>query len=267
MYKTPNMQKIISTGRIFYGIAMAAVGIQQFFLGGLCSMLFPPWPSVIPHYRIFAYTIGISLLAAGIAIAFGKKAKIVSMILGYSLLALFCFYYVPYEIFKDPYNIHLGSWTNAIKGLALSGGAFAIAGTYMTVNPAGGEKIIPHGRIFFSIMLVCFGIAHFLYTDPISTLIPTYIPGHIFWTYFAGVALIAAGVAIILQIKVKLTGILLGCTIFIWLILLHLPLVVADPSGNNGNSVTSAISALAFSGIAFVIAGFYGLRSEKAITN
>jgi hypothetical protein len=43
--------------------------------------------------------------------------------------------------------------------------------------------------------------------------------------------------------------------IFIWLLIIHIPLSVKDPLGGNANSIIGAFSALAFIGIAFVIAG------------
>jgi hypothetical protein len=43
--------------------------------------------------------------------------------------------------------------------------------------------------------------------------------------------------------------------IFIWVIILHIPRVVVSPVAYIGSEVTSALIALAYSGIAFVIAG------------
>jgi uncharacterized membrane protein YphA (DoxX/SURF4 family) len=103
--------------------------------------------------------------------------------------------------------------------------------------------------------MILFGIDHFLYADFVSKLVPMWIPGQLFWTYFAGVALIGSGIGIILKIKLKLVATLLGVMIFLWLIMLHIPRAIADPYGDKGNEVTSVFEALGFSGIAFVIAG------------
>src|SRR5262249_43194653 len=115
------------------------------------------------------------------------------------------------------------------------------------------QKFIPLGPIFFSITMVAFGIDHFLYPDFVATLVPDWIPGHVFWTYFAGVALIGAGLAIIFRVKLALVSLLLGIMIFIWFIILHIPRGIADPHGDKGNEITSVFEALAFSGIAFII--------------
>jgi len=43
--------------------------------------------------------------------------------------------------------------------------------------------------------------------------------------------------------------------IFIWFTVLHIPRVIASPAAYLGSEITSAFIALAYSGIAFVIAG------------
>jgi len=82
-----------------------------------------------------------------------------------------------------------------------------------------------------------------------------------FWVYFAGTALISSGLAIILKIWSGLAAALLGTMIFIWVITLHIPRVIVSPIAYRGSEVTSALIALAYSGIAFVIAG----ASKKAV--
>jgi hypothetical protein len=156
----------------------------------------------------------------------------------------------------------LGVWSNPLKELVFAGGAFAVAGIY----PPGGkegkllqflDKFIPFGGTFMSITMILFGIDHFLYVDFVVKLMPAWIPGAVFWTYFAGVALIGSGITIILKIKLKLSAILLGVMIFLWFILLHIPRAIADPYGMQGNELTSVFEALGFSGIAFMVAGGY----------
>lgn len=227
-------------------------------------MILPPLHSWITGLAFWAYFTGVLFMAAGAAIIFEKKARMVSLLLGGVLLALFCFYYIPYEIIVDPNYQHLGSWVNAEKELALSGGAFVVAGSFPDRNEKVQkesviikllEKFIPFGGIFFSITMISFGIDHFLYAKGVATLVPSWIPNHIFWTYFAAVALIGSGVAIILKIKLKVIATLLGTMILLWFILLHIPRAIAQPFDNMGEEVTSAFSALAFSGIAYVIGG------------
>src|SRR5882757_5090041 len=246
------MEKFLKAARSFYGIAMIGLGIQQFYFADLLPVIFSPWPHMM-GVPVWAYIIGAILIAAGIAIIFEIKARIVSLFLGSMFLVLCCFSHLPYEIIVDPYSNHLGVWTNALKELALAGGAFIIAGSF-AAQANNNYSISKIGSIFFSIMLTCFGIDHFLYPDFVAPLVPAWMPGHIFWTYFAAVALIGSGTAIILNIKVRLIASLLGIMLFLWLVMLHIPRAIAAPVANKGNELTSVFEALAFSGIAFLIA-------------
>ena len=155
--------------------------------------------------------------------------------------------------------MHLGDWENAEKELALSGGAFAIAGC----SPGEDKNtltrflatLIPFGTVFFAVTMISFGIDHFLYAKEAAEYVPSWMPNHMFWIYFAGILLVGSGIAIILKIRVRLIAALLGTMIFIWFIILHIPYVIASHFADTGGEVTSAFLALAYSGIAFVIAG------------
>jgi uncharacterized membrane protein YphA (DoxX/SURF4 family) len=257
------MKGFMIAGRWFFALGLVGIAIQQIFYPEFCPILLPGWFSGLPGLVIWIYLSSILLIGSCLGILFEKKARLVALILGGILLLLFCFVQVPYEIIADPNSHHLALWTNALKELALSGGAFTIAGSFSDsslrvqkgISVIGFMgKIIPFGRIFFSITMIAFGIEHFLYTVPVSTLVPAWIPYPLFWTYFSAIALIGSGVAIILKLKLRAIGILLGSMILFWLIILHIPRAIADPSGNKGGEILGALSALAFSGIAFVLA-------------
>ena len=155
--------------------------------------------------------------------------------------------------------MHLVDWENAEKELALAGGAFVIAGCFSKKNEPSLKrlwgKLIPFGAILFSITMISFGILHFLYAKDVSDYVPSWVPNRLFWTYLAGTGLIGSGLAIILKIKPGLAATLLGTMIFTWFIILHIPRVIGSPVAYMGSEVTSALIALAYSGIAFVIAG------------
>jgi uncharacterized membrane protein len=55
------------------------------------------------------------------------------------------------------------------------------------------------GRILFALPLIGFGISHLTDASSMTGVVPSYIPGGIFWVYFSGIALIAAGIAIIIN--------------------------------------------------------------------
>jgi uncharacterized membrane protein len=253
------MGNLSNIGRIFYGIAIAAMGLQTIYYSDFPYMLIPPKHFWMNGLVISAYISGTMLILAGACIVFEKKIMPVSILLGSVLLLIFCFYYIPYEFMASANYMHFGEWENAAKELALSSGAFVIAGCFSKKNENPLirflTKLIPFGAIFFSITIISFGIDHFLYAKEASGYIPSWVPNHIFWMYFTGSALIGSGIAIILKVKRGLFATLLGTMIFIWFIILHVPRVISSPSADMGGEVTSAFLALAYCGIAFVIAG------------
>jgi uncharacterized membrane protein len=72
------------------------------------------------------------------------------------------------------------------------------------------EAFLYSGRFLLALPMMIFGIEHFVFAKFVATLVPTWIPWHMFWTYFVGVALIASGLAIIAQRQAYLAAALLG---------------------------------------------------------
>ncbi|HEY2584090.1 MAG TPA: hypothetical protein VGI43_19940 [Mucilaginibacter sp.] len=262
------METFVKIARMSYGIMIAALGVQQIFYSDFRPVILPPWPASFPGHAFFLYFLSAILIIGGLAIVFDKKARMVSLILGGVFLLLIVFCQLPYEILADPNNKNLGSWTAAMKELVFAGGAFVVAGSFPEEEKYSKkeflmsllEKFIPLGSIFFCATIICFGIDHFLYAEGISTLVPNWIPGHVFWTYFAGAALVSSGIAIIWRIQLKISAFLLALMIFLWLIILHIPRAIDDPYSLKGNEVSSVFEAFGFSGVAYLIAVGYNKR-------
>jgi uncharacterized membrane protein YphA (DoxX/SURF4 family) len=253
------MGNLSNIGRIFFGIAIAGTGFPTIYYKVFPYMLLPPQNFLLSGPIMLTYIFGTLFILVGVCIVFEKKTKPVSFLFGCVLLLIFCFFFVPYQFMVNPNYMHLAEWENAEKELALAGGAFVIASCFSEKSENSIDrfwgKLMPFGAILFSIPIISFGILHLLFTKEASTLVPLWVPYPIFWTFLAGIALIGSGVAIILKIKPGLIAALLGAMIFIWFIILHIPRVIVSPSADRGDEIVSAFLALAYSGIAFVIAG------------
>jgi len=246
---------IARIGRIFYGIAIAAFGLLTIYYRDFPYFLIPPKHGWISDHVIVVYLSGALLLLAGVCIVSGKKVLQVSLLLGTVLLSIFCFYFIPYELLVSTNYLHFGAWENAAKTLALAGGAFVIAARYPGAPAGFWKTLIPLGAICFPLTIISFSIDHFLYAEQAAGYVPSWIPNPVFWLYLTGSALLASGVAIVLRIKPRLSAGLLGSMIFIWVLILHIPKAVAESLAGGGGEISSAFLALAYCGIAFVIAG------------
>jgi len=245
-------------GRIFFAAGLLAIAIQQLAWGDFMQVILPAgYPSWLTPRLVWDWIVSVALIAACLCIIFDWMARSVSLILAVALLLLIIAFQIPGQSFPKMF----AAWTNALKEFAYSGGALLVAGSFTPMNTKkpGGligflEKLIPAGKCFFAVMLIAFGSMHFLYPAFVTPLVPNWIPWHLFWTYFAAVALIAGGLGIIFNIKRRLAANLTGIMIFLWLLVLHIPRAIADPYSGNGNELTSVFEALSFSGIAFLIA-------------
>lgn len=252
------MEKLADIGRIFFGISIAVLGLQTIYYDDFPYMLIPPKHS-FHGLATIAYISGALLVIAGVCIALNKIIRAAAFRLGILLLLIFCFYFIPYQLLATSGYMQLINWDNAEKELALSAGAFIIAGSFSKNSASSSttflSRLISFGTILFCITIISFGIDHFLYAKGVAEYIPAWIPNKMFWAYAAGTGLLGSGIAIFLKIKRRLFATLLGSMIFIWFIILHIPKAVAAPFADMGGEVTSAFLALAYSGIAFVIAG------------
>jgi uncharacterized membrane protein len=127
----------------------------------------------------------------------------------------------------------------------------------------GVEKILPFGRILFAVPIAVFGAEHFTSTKAIASAIPAWIPGHVFWAYLVGVALLAAALSIVLQRVSILAAGLLGFMLFSFVLLIHLPRL----AGNPGDRITIAVILrdLAFSAGALALAATQAKGAWKAV--
>ncbi|WP_316635585.1 DoxX family membrane protein [uncultured Flavobacterium sp.] len=153
-------------------------------------------------------------------------------------------------------------WINALEELTYSGGAFVMAGSFTENNSARAEKnftsllekLIPSGRVFYSILMILFGLSHFTFANFIVAMVPKWLPAPMFWTYFFGAALIIAGISIIFKIVIKPIALLLAFMLLLFFLFFHIPDAIANPSADGGNEIVRAFVALLFCGIALVIA-------------
>jgi len=86
--------------------------------------------------------------------------------------------------------------------------------------------------------------------------VPAWIPAHLFWAYFTGIAFVAAAISIATKKMLGMAAMLLGTMFVLFVVLLHIPRVAG--AIRNGNEVTSLFVAVAMGGVSFVLAGTYG---------
>jgi uncharacterized membrane protein len=103
-----------------------------------------------------------------------------------------------------------------------------VAMAWRRVGAATGvEKLVALGWAFVAAPLAVFGAEHLTAADAIQNGVPEYMPWHLFWAYFVGVALIAAALSISTQRLMRWSGLLCGCMIALFVAMVHAPSVMA----------------------------------------
>jgi len=117
------MDRFAQLGRILYGLAMMTFGVQHFLFARTGAGVGPPW---FPGRPLRAYLAGAIIFLAGLAITMEKSVRIAAFLLGALLLSFFLFLHLPGLLahLHDP-----GKWTSSFEIVAMSGAAFALAGT------------------------------------------------------------------------------------------------------------------------------------------
>jgi uncharacterized membrane protein len=251
------IDRIAALGRVFFAVGLVAFGIQTVIHGDFVTRAMPAWPAWIPAHPVFAYPVGAIMIAGGSTILFrvwpGPAAAVLATMFLLSVVVL----HLPLAVADRPLG---GTWTNLGKGLVLFGGVVAVTGSFHAASRSAWL-----GRCCLAAFMVLGGIQHFRWTEFVATLVPVWVPGgQLFWTYFAGVALIAGGVGLLVPSISRLAALASGSMMLLWVVLLHVPRALADL--NNSGETTAAFEALAFSGLAFFLAavppGSRGVRQH-----
>lgn len=231
------MENLKRVGRILFAVAIAGFGTQLFLhASGAGPKPGPPWSTGRP---LWAYATALLLIVAAACIVTGKQLRCAGIAVAILTFLRALLLYGP----KLAANIHNpGPWTSGFELLAMCGAALILAGTMTGL-----------GRVLFASLLVVVGVQHILYGRFVATLVTAWIPAHLFWAYFVGVAFLAAAISIVTRKYMKLAAGLLGLMFLLWVVLLHAPRVAA--AVHNGDEWTSALVALSMCGGSWMIAG------------
>jgi uncharacterized membrane protein len=236
-------------GRYVFGLGVIAMALSSLAKGGFDPG--QPVPANLPGSPYLAFAAAAFMLAAGAAVEWRRtRAWGAGALAGYYALVVV----VPMNgrvILAHP--TEYGAYSGAAEQLAIAAGGLIVAAASAPFDPALTRRLTRIGQIAFAICAILFGGAHFFYINLTAPLVPKWLPpSQIFWGYATGLFHIAGGLAILISFRARLAAILLTVMYVGFGILVHAPMLLADPS-NPGIRAENALN-LALIGVAWVVA-------------
>ena len=121
------------------------------------------------------------------------------------------------------------TWSYFAFGLVLAIGLVTIFLRGDWQEARGLDKLILLGPVFYAAPLAAFGTEHLTLTQDIASIIPPWIPWHLFWTYLVGACFIAASLSLVTKIQALLSASLLALNFFLFVALMDAPAWVQNP--------------------------------------
>jgi uncharacterized membrane protein YphA (DoxX/SURF4 family) len=238
-----------------YGLGALATGLVGLAWGDF-ALQWEPVPADFPVRTALAYIFSALLVLGGAAVNWRPSATLGAVALS-GLYAMVVAFMHGANIVRQPGAF--ATWSGAAEQVALLAGGLTAFACLGGVRGGGARDwglltntLLRSGVLAMGVCLLVFGLAHFLYLDFTASMVPSWIPGgQRSWAAFTGAAHIAAGVAILTGVAARPAAILLTAMFAGFGLLVHLPLLLGDPS--HLNWVMNAVN-LALTGAAWTIA-------------
>src|SRR5258708_19449298 len=124
----------------------------------------------------------------------------------------------------------------------------------------GWDKLMALGPVVIAVWLAVLGPENFRGREFVQNMVPRWMPGHLFWVYFVGCALLAAAASLTVGKFERLSSTLLGLMFFLFVCMLYLPSALRHPT--NRFAWTYLLRDLSFAAGAWALAGLHSRASS-----
>ena len=215
-------------GLPIFSLAIIGLGIETLVCAHRVIFLYPqesnprfpviPVLPFLPPVPWLAYLFGAVLVLCGVGLLSKRAMRMSSTILGTLLFLSTLVLELP-KYSAMPGNMSLR--TVVFEPFVIAALAWLLPGAHAI--PPFLERA---SRYLLAVCFVVFGVDHFLALAPIGTLLPKWIPWHVFWIALFGAGFIAAGLSVVLNILLPWGASCVGLMFAIWVFTLHLPRVL-----------------------------------------
>ncbi len=128
----------------------------------------------------------------------------------------------------------------------------------------GLDKVIALSNLCLAMPLAVFGAEHFAAAKGIMQIVPSFMPWPLFWTYFVGLALLAASLSIATKIQAGWAGLLFGIMMFLFVAMMDIPGTIAKPHDRFNWALTLRELSFGSGGWCFAGLAFDGRAQGKS---
>jgi uncharacterized membrane protein len=257
------INKVVALGPVFIAAPMAVFGAEHFTATKIIAGMVPGW---LPAHMFWALFVGVCLVASALSIAARKQAWLSAALLGVMVLLFVLLIHVP-NVARAPHERLL--WVVALRDLTFSAGAFSLAAAESEAwRPHNRHWVVTAARLVIGVVIVFMGLEQILHPElvpgvPLLKSTPLWIPLHLLWGYVSGLVYVICGVSLIINKLARQAATWLGFFILLLIILIYVPIVVANPS-DIGNALNYLADTLLFNGTILALAGALDADSSPA---
>lgn len=226
-------EKLITLAPVFIAVSLAVFAPEHFRGPDFVQGMVPRWMPG-PH-RPWVYFVGCALLAAATSLTVRKFIRLSSTLLGLMFFLFVCMLYLPSAL---RHSTNRFAWIFVFRDLSFSAGAWALAGLYSrTASPRVAKCKILFARLTLAIAAVFYAVQHFLHPRsvpdiPLEKLTPSWVPFPSAWGYLGGALLLAAGIAMALNIKPRIAATSIGAWMTAVVLFLYVPILLLAIHGS-----------------------------------
>jgi uncharacterized membrane protein len=230
-----------------FGLAQIATGAIDLIWGALDPAHQPlqAWGEHVPASAIYAYAIGVLLVAGGAGILSSRTRRPGAVVIAIVYLVVAVFWLPRLQTAPEVLGHSLGVYIGVLAGIC----AELVVVYAALIIYAGG--ITPAVRAAFGLCVIVFGLQHLLnlHSPSNTAMVPSWMPfGQIFWVILTGVAFVLAGVAIVIRVADVTAAKLLALMLLVFSAVTLIPILIAAPQreanwGGNVYEIVVAASA------------------------